>query len=216
MIDCLKNPSRFLFAATLIFSGGCNDSLNIKTESEVPVPQLSQLPLDVGVYYEEGLRNHIYSENSEDRPNWKVNTGDSQIKLFDRILPAMFRTVQQVDGINTAAANKLDVVLVPHVEDMQFALPRETGTDLYEAWIKYRLNMYDNQGVAIADWTIAGYGKSPTEFLGSREEGIQEAINSAFRDAGARFSLSFTRNEDVEKWLSGKLGDCAANPEDPC
>jgi len=216
MINHLKNHGRFLFAAALVFSGGCNDSLNIKTESEVPVPQLSQLPLDVGVYYEEGLRNHIYNENSEDRPNWKVNTGDSQIKLFDRILPAMFRTVQEIDGVNGAAASKLDAVLVPHVEDMQFALPRETGTNFYEAWIKYRLNLYDNQGVAIADWTIAGYGKSSTEFLGSREEGIQEAINSAFRDAGARFSLSFTRNEDAKKWLSGRLGDCAANPGVPC
>jgi hypothetical protein len=184
---------------------GCNNSLSLKTAIEVPEPQVAKLPLTVGVYYEDELKNHVYTEDSEDRPGWKIDTGESQVELFDRILPAMFQTVTQV--AQPTSGGGLDAVLAPHVEDMQFALPRETGTDLYEAWIKYRLSLYDQSGVAIANWTISGYGKSTPEFLGRRDEGIQQAINAAFRDAGARLALSFTRNEEVKKWLSEKLGE---------
>jgi len=190
---------------------GCNNSLSIKTAIEVPEPQIAKVPLSVGVFYEDELKNHVYTEDSEDRPGWKIDTGESQVELFNRILPAMFQDVKQVALIESGGNGGLDAVLAPHVEDMQFALPRETGTDLYEAWIKYRLNLYDQAGVAIANWTISGYGKSTPEFLGSRDEGLQQAINGAFRDAGARLALSFTRNEEVKKWLAKKLGDCAGD-----
>lgn len=194
----------WLIAAAFLVSG-CNNSLSLKTAIEVPEPQISKLPVTVGVYYEDELKNHVYTEDSEDRPGWKIDTGESQIEFFNRILPAMFQDVKQVAQPNDSGG--LDAVLAPHVEDMQFALPRETGTDLYEAWIKYRLNLYDQAGVAIANWTISGYGKSAPEFLGSRDEGLMQAINAAFRDAGARLALSFTRNEEVKKWLSEKIGE---------
>lgn len=202
----------WLLTAALLL-GGCNNSLSIKTAIEVPEPQIAKLPITVGVYYEDELKNHVYTEDSEDRPGWKIETGESQIELFDRILPAMFQNVKQVTLPNSGDNGGLDAVFAPHVEDMQFALPRETGTDLYEAWIKYRLNLYDQAGVAIANWTIAGYGKSAPEFLGSRDEGLMQAINAAFRDAGARLALSFTRTEEVKKWLTEKLGECAAGDD---
>lgn len=200
-------PQRILpwLIATAFLLSGCNNSLSLKTAIEVPEPQVAKLPLTVGVYYEDELKNHVYTEDSEDRPGWKIDTGESQVELFDRILPAMFQDVKQVAQPNGGGG--LDAVLAPHVEDMQFSLPRETGTDLYEAWIKYRLSLYDQAGVAIANWTISGYGKSTPEFLGRRDEGLQQAINAAFRDAGARLALSFTRNEEVKKWLSEKLGE---------
>ncbi|TAJ91777.1 MAG: hypothetical protein EPO31_13795 [Gammaproteobacteria bacterium] len=200
-------PQRILswLIVSAFLLSGCNNSLSLKTAIEVPEPQVAKLPLTVGVYYEDELKNHVYTEDSEDRPGWKIDTGESQVELFDRILPAMFQTVTQV--AQPTSGGGLDAVLAPHVEDMQFALPRETGTDLYEAWIKYRLSLYDQAGVAIANWTISGYGKSTPEFLGRRDEGLQQAINAAFRDAGARLALSFTRNEEVKKWLSEKLGE---------
>lgn len=209
----LKNSYLAVVAGgMLLLTSGCNNSLTMEAQSDVPVPLVQQLPLELGVYYDDEFRNYVYTEDSEDRPNWVIKSGESQVMLFDRILPPMFRDVREVSGIDTPESADLDAVLVPMVEEMQFALPRETGTDLYEVWIKYRIQMY-SKGELIAGWPIAGYGKSSTEFLTTREDGLQTAMNSAFRDAGAKFSLSFTRVNEVRQWLSGLTNECRADPE---
>jgi hypothetical protein len=196
----------------LLAAGGCSNSLTLEAETDIPVPLVNQLPLNLGVYYDDAFRNYAYTEDSEDRPNWTISSGASQVMLFNKILPPMFKTVRQLDAIDTAGDENLDAILVPQIEEMQFALPRETGSDLYEVWIKYRIQMYSD-GELIAGWPITGYGKSSTEFLTSREEGLQAAINSAFRDAGAKFSLSFARVNEVNQWLSSKTDMCLDNTD---
>ena len=187
-----------------LMAAACQQSMSIKVASEVPVPLMTQLPLSMGVFYDGELLNYVYEEDSDERSNWKIDSGASHAALFARILPAMFREVTEVAGAPTDAP--VDAVLVPRVAEMQFALPHETKTDFYEAWIKYEMTLLDPQGERIAAWLVTGYGKSSTEFMKSRDKGLNAAVNQALRDAGARFALGFPRVAAVKTWLADQTG----------
>ncbi len=208
---------RTVFLLTCLFIlSACSQSLTLETKTDVPVPLVTKIPLNMGVYYDDKFRNYIYEENSEDRPNWAIKSGNSQVELFDQVLPSMFQNISHLDSIADGQANNIDGILAPEVEDMQFALPRETRSDLYEVWIKYKVRLLDTEGNVIADWPVTGYGKSSTEFLKSRDKGLQAAINSAFRDAGAKFALNFARVPPIRQWLADKPAVCSSKVTDIC
>jgi hypothetical protein len=205
----------FLMTSLLILSA-CEQSLTMVTKTDVPTPLVSKLPLNMGVFYDDEFRNYVYEEDSEDRPKWSIKSGASLVDLFDRVLPSMFQNVSQVDNISANQGNNIDGILAPQVEEMQFALPRETKSNLYEVWIKYKIKLLDSKGDIVADWPVTGYGKSSTEFLKSRDKGLQSAINSAFRDAGAKLTLNFARIPPIRQWLSEKPAVCNSKTTDIC
>ena len=203
-------------ALLLVLAAGCTSSLKMKVEGEVPTPVVTRLPLKMGVYYDDKFSNYTYTENSAERRNWSIESGASQVAMFQRILPSMFTSVQQITTPPTAGNNyNVDAILVPNIEDMQFSLPSETKLDLYEVWIKYQIGFYDNQGRHIADIPLTAYGKTSTEFMLTKEKAMQAAMDQALRDAGARLALGFTRNADIRSWLTAK-GLCGGNNNAGC
>lgn len=197
---------RILCLGTLALAVGCSQSVKIKVDTQVPVPTVSRIPLNLGVYYDPALRSYAYTENTEDRPDWKIESGESQVALFDRILPSMFQAVTPATGTTGVAG--VAGVIAPRVAEMQFALPAETKTELYEAWIKYQLQLYDSDGQLVAEWPVTGYGKAETAMLKSKDDGLSTAINLAMRDAGAKLALGFEQVQDVRRWLAQKTKDC--------
>jgi len=183
----------------LLILAACEQSISLRVDSEIPTPVIARMPVTMGILYRNELRNYVYEENSDERPNWKIDSGSSHIALFEQILGSMFEETIEVTG--TAADTTVDAVLSPSVAEMQFALPAETKSDFYEAWIKYDVELYNHDGSPIANWSVTGYGKSSTEFMKSRDKGLNAAVNQALRDAGARFALGFSRVEEVSAWL---------------
>ena len=183
----------------LLILAACEQSVSLKVDTEIPTPVIARMPVKMGVYYQDELRNFVYEENTEERPNWKIESGSSHVALFEQILSSMFVETKEVAG--TAANSTVDAVLLPSVAEMQFALPPETKTDFYEAWVKYKIELYNQDGSPIANWSVTGYGKSSSEFMKSRDKGINAAVNQALRDAGAKFALGFSRVEEVGAWL---------------
>ena len=183
----------------LLILAACEQSMSLRVDSEIPTPVIARMPVTMGILYRDELRNHVYEENSDERPNWKIDSGSSHIALFEQILGSMFEQTKEVAGTDSDAT--VDAVLAPSVAEMQFALPAETKSDFYEAWIKYDVELYNRDGSPIANWSVTGYGKSSTEFMKSRDKGLNAAVNQALRDAGARFALGFSRVEEVGAWL---------------
>ena len=203
-------------ALLLLLAGACASSLNLKVESEVPTPVVTRLPLDIGVYYEDKFRNYTYKEDSAERRNWSIDSGASQVAMFEQILPSMFRSVKQLSAAPSPGENyNVDAILVPNIEEMQFSLPSETKLDLYEVWIKYRIGLYDNQGQHITDIPLTAYGKTSTQFLQGRDKAMESSMAQALRDAGARMALGFSRDKVVQEWLSAK-GLCGGNKNASC
>ena len=199
--------SRWLFAALLLtVTGGCSQSLALKVESEVPMPLVSKIPITMGVYYDDNFRNYTYRENTPDRENWAIESGSSQVALFNQILPSMFRDVVEIDSSPAAGTTAgVKAVLVPSIEEMQFSLPQETRLDMYEAWIKYRIRMLDTNGNTITEWPLTAYGKTETEFMKNREQGLKGAMELALRDAGAKLAIGFPEVVEVKDWLATNI-----------
>ena len=198
--------NRLIYAVSLLLIlTACEQSMTLRVESEIPTPVIERIPVKIGVFYQDELRNYVSEENSDERPKWKIESGSSHVDLFEQILSSMFQEVIEVAG--TTAVATLDAVLAPSVAEMQFALPAETKTDFYEAWVKYDMELYNQDGSRIANWSVTGYGKSSTEFMKSRDKGLNAAVNQALRDAGAKIALGFPMVAEISAWLEQKTAE---------
>jgi len=224
----MKNPGlktiKFLGAlASALWLAGCSNSLVV--EGQFPSPMVDKLPLSLGVHYEDGFRKYVYEEKSEDRSKWTIDSGKAQIELFNTILPAMFNKVVMVDKLpeiaiteatdpidevelppaasapQEPALSEVDLYISPRVDEFQYAMPRETKVNVFEIWIKYNMRVYNSEGQLIADWIMSAYGKTPTAFMKSKEEALNEAVVMALRDIGASLSLGFSRVPEIRAWL---------------
>lgn len=205
------------FIILLIFISGCEQSLALKVESEVPIPLANKIPVSIGVYYDNNFRNHIYEEDSADRKNWTIESGPSQVALFDQVLPSMFREVRQINSLPVAGADtNLKAILVPSIEEMQFSLPKETRLDMYEVWIKYKILLLQTDGTLIIEWPLTAYGKTTTEFMKNREQGLNGAMELALRDAGAKMTIEFPEIDEVKQWFAANIDECTGETDDTC
>lgn len=186
-----------------VLTGGCSQSLTIQVDSAVPAALMQTLPLTVAVYYEPALRNHSYKENSEERANWAISTGSSQVAMFDRVLASTFSSVIPLNQIPSASAPAAaDLIVAPKINEMQFGTPEETFFDFYEAWISYDIAILASDGTAIDNWKIVTYGKANEKRFSSRTTGLNDAIELALRDAGAKLSTGMHKQPIVHRLLN--------------
>ncbi|MEX2367331.1 MAG: hypothetical protein WD601_12065 [Pseudohongiellaceae bacterium] len=192
-----------LLGSGLLLLAGCGvNTINIS--GAYPSPLVSKLPLTVGVYYDETLSSFSYTEINDNtgKDQLIVNSGPSQIDLFNTVLPAVFENVvllENLDGVS--ARDDLDAVFVPVIEEFQLGLPQKTRLSVYEIWIKYNMRLSRANGDYIADWVMTAYGKSPEEGFQSTDEGVNNAAVVALRDLAASFALGFTSIPEVNDWL---------------
>ena len=176
---------------------------NLVIQGNFPTPNISKIPLSVAVYYDDALRAFSYMEYSETgREEINIESGESHIRLFNAVLPAMFEEVIEVEGFDDPNVQGVDAVFAPVIEEFQLALPEKTKLEVYEVWIKYNMRILNSSGVSLADWVVTSYGKTPTETFLSVEDGINDAAIVALRDLASSFSLNFTRVPEVQDWLS--------------
>ena len=126
--------------------------------------------------------------------------------MWDKLLGGMFTDVVHMKGKpGVGQMNQVvDAVLIPHVAELQYAIPAHTNVKVYEIWMRYRFEMVTPSGEPIAEWTMTSYGKTPTAFMQSDEGAVNLAAVMALRDAGANFASNFTRVPEVQAWLQQK------------
>jgi len=194
--------------ALLLSACGANE---VVVKGHFPQPVLEKLPVTLGVYYDPEFRNHEFFDRSTTRgeSDWIVRTGDAQTRMYDTLLGGMFERViylnelPRQDRVDIVDAEKVDAVLVPHVDELQYSIPRHTKINVFEIWMRYRYELYSPEGVVLADWTMTSYGKTPTAFLRSAEAAVNLAAVVALRDAGANFAVNFSTVPEVKQWLEG-------------
>jgi len=192
-----------LLCLALVLSACGASSLVVK--GSYPSPNIRPLPLTLGVFYDEELRDFLYVEYSEiGKEEYRIASGQTHMQLFGSILPAMFEKVVVLDTMESAVAQGVDAVFAPRIEEFQLALPQKTRLDAYEVWIKYNMRLLGPNGEYIADWVVTSYGKTPQETLRSVEAGINDATVGALRDLGSNFTLSFSSVPEVRDWLASK------------
>lgn len=183
---------------------GCGTK-EVVVAGNFPQPLLEPIPLTIGVWYPEEFSGHEFFDEAKGRAesDWLVRTGDAQVQMWDILLAGMFERFQHMDGkpapeqMNPA----VDAVLIPRVQELQYAIPAHTNIKVYEIWMRYAFELVTVDGEPIADWTMTAYGKTPTAFLQSDEAAVNLAAVVALRDAGAHFVTSFQRVPEIAQWL---------------
>ena len=204
----MEKLSPFFILCCLLLLSDCEQSMILETELDIPQPIDTILPLDVAIFYKKSLREYIYSENNDDRRNWAITIGPSQIAIFDQVLPSMFSNIEVIDNLDEAKYQNYNAIIVPEIKDIQFALPYETKTKVHETWIKYIIRIQGADGEFITDLNLTGYGKSQPntsiDFLLDEREGLVISTNEAYRDLAAKIIVSFQSDPIIKKWLDAK------------
>jgi hypothetical protein len=120
-----------------------------------------------------------------------------------RILNAMFNRVVAVPAPTAGAATDSEIrgVLEPVLEDFAFVTPIDSGSPMYAASLRYRINLYSPAGELAESWTFTGYGSQPaSQFPGKGDEALALATRLAMRDAGAKLAAEF-REQAIARGL---------------
>lgn len=178
----------------------------VNVEGSYPRPNIPAIPLVLGVYYGEGLSDFVYTELSDrGEEEYLVASGDTHEVLFNTVLPAMFQRVVVLDSLEEAAAQGVDAVFVPRINEFQLGMPQKTRLDSYEVWVRYNMRLTGADGSYIADWVMTAYGKATASSFSTAERGINDAAVAALRDLASNFSLGFTGVPDVRDWLQRRM-----------
>ena len=199
-----RNASGGLLLLVMLALSACSTKEVIVT-GNFPQPLIEPLPLTIGIWYEPEFANHEFFDEAKGRADstWVVKTGEAQVEMWTQLFQTMFTTVRPLDArpapqqMNPA----VDAVLIPRVDELQYAIPAHTNIKVYEIWMRYAFELVTTGGEPIAEWTMTAYGKTPTAFLQSDEEAVRLAGVVALRDAGAHFITSFQKVPEVAQWL---------------
>ncbi len=193
----------------LVLLSACG-AKQVVVQGQFPSPLMDRLPLTLGVWYMEDFAKHEFFDESKSKKesDWIVKTGEAQVKMWDTLLSGMFENLVHLQAKpDPDTMNQMvDAVLIPHVEELQYAIPTHTHVKVYEIWLRYRFELVSTSGDPIAEWTMTAYGKTPTAFMQSDEAAVNLAAVMALRDAGANFVVNFARVPDVQQWLQLKRG----------
>ena len=180
----------------LVLSGCAN---NVVVKADIPAPLVEKLPLTGSMIYNETFKNYVYLEAEKKRTALKsLDLAEAQTALFDRIFGSLITLVAPEEE------NK-DLTIEPEILDFQYSAPAETKLKQYEIWIKYRLKLSNAKNQKLADWTIKGYGKTPTGLLTSASSAFNSAAAVALRDVGAQLSIRFAKQRTIKQLLNGNI-----------
>ncbi len=192
----MSRKSIFLFIPFLLLFS-CARSLTLETQTDIPTPLIESLQLNAAIYYPQVTKTYIYIENSRDRSNWSIAAGDSQIALFNEVMQSMFSSFSVIEKLEDNN-REFDVLIVPTLKDMQFALPNETGLGLYEVWLAYELSVQNKQNGSSEMITITGYGSSTEGVFSTDSSGLLEASKAAYRELSAHAIVSLLENSRIQ------------------
>lgn len=189
---------------SLVFLASCGTK-EVIVVGNFPPPLMEPLRVNLGIWYEPEFVGHEFFDEAKGRAEstWIVKTGDAQVQMWSQLLNNMFTGITKMDGKPAPEQMNpiVDAVLIPRVDELQYAIPAHTNVKVYEIWMRYAFELVTTNGEPIAEWTMTAYGKTPTAFLQSDEAAVNLAAVVALRDAGAHFITSFHKVPEVAQWL---------------
>ena len=205
----LSRIPSLVLVTVLLGSGGCA-SRQIELAGDFPVPLVPASPMRVAIVLSPELTGYVHAESIARQGDYSVNVGTVQKQLFQRLAQGTFsgHTFTSEVGITD-----YDGTLMPVIQDLQFSTPKQTRTDYYEVWIRYRFDLYDQQATKIGSWDLPAYGKANQANYRNNNEGLFAAAIAACRDMAAMFSLNFSTTQAVNQWQQSTSPEPAAQTD---
>jgi len=187
-------------ACCLLILAGCTTTVPI--EINIPTPLIAPMPVRVAVFYDPSLTDFEHTEDIVGASDWVVQLGNANMTMFTKLFASMFATVVKVDSLEQAFADSqgYDAIITASIVELQIAPPSRLESDFFEAWVKYRIDAFDNDRKPIVKWVVTGYGKAEPEMLGS-SDALSAATVTAMRDAAANIVIKFKKQPRVRAWI---------------
>lgn len=198
-IELKSNRQTFaLVITTAMFLAGCGGAAVQLHNPTIPEPLIDQLPLKVAARYPDVFDNFVHEEQVIGKEKWSIDLGQSNRMLFTQLFGSMFSEFSVIDAETDARDLGIDALIEPSIDAFEFSVPSQSQTDDFAVWIRYRIKIYDHEGVQIANWPIAAYGKSLSTTFGG-DAALQRAAILAMRDAAALIILQMDKATGISK-----------------
>lgn len=184
--------------ASVFSLAACSGPLRVLVAGNYPSALTSPLPVSATLVMTDEFRTYVAA------PDGKISldVGAAQSEMFEAVMRPRFKELLVVSERPEAITT--DWLIEPTVNSTQIGVPAVTQLEVYEVWLKYRLNISDQQGNNIASWFIPAYGKTPDTFTKGRGAAIQSASEIALRDMGARVITDLHRVPELNARLREK------------
>ena len=196
--------------AVLVLTGflaGCASSVTMAPPT-IPAPLVNKIPISVGVRFPENFDGYVHEESVYGREEWTIDLGRSNRALFTQLFGYMFESVRVLEPGDDPRLMGLDALIEPEIDAFEFSTPEQSRTDAFAVWIRYRLKVYDREGVLVSNWPVAAYGKSQTTLL-NEDEALRRATILAMRDADALMIMKFDQVTRISQ-LGDESGEVQA------
>lgn len=197
----VKQVTAAVFAAALCGCGGARVTLQDPT---IPKPLIDQLQLSVAARYPEQFDRFVHEEQVIGKEKWTIDLGGSNRLLFTQLFDSMFSEFQVVDANTDARDLPIDALIEPSIDAFEFSVPSQSQKDEFAVWIRYRIKIFDSQGVQVANWPIAAYGKSQATTFGG-DDALRRAAVLAMRDAAALIIMQMDKSTGISKLRDARV-----------
>jgi len=191
-------------ATAILLLAGCAGSNVQLRNPTIPEPLIDQLPLKVAARYPEAFDHFVHEEKVIGKEKWSIDLGESNKLLFTHLFGSMFTDFSVIDTSTDARDLDIDALIEPSIDAFEFSVPKQSQTDEFAVWIRYRIKIFDKEGVQIANWPIAAYGKSLSGTFGG-DAALQRAAVLAMRDAAALIILQMDKSSGISKLSNARL-----------
>jgi hypothetical protein len=164
----------------------------------IPKPLIDQLQLSVAARFPASFDNFVHEEQVIGKEKWSIDLGASNRLLFTQLFGSMFTDFMVIDNDTDARNLPIDALIEPSIDAFEFSVPSQSQTDEFAVWIRYRIKIFDSEGVQIANWPIAAYGKSQTSTFGG-DAALRRAAVLAMRDAAALIIMQMDKSTGISK-----------------
>lgn len=156
----------------------------------IPTPNINRIPITVAVRLPAHFEDFTHVEDVLGSEEWTIHLGRSNAVFFTQLLTYMFDNVIMLQADEDPEIYDFDALIEPSIDAFEFSVPNQTKTDAFAVWIRYRIKVYDRNGIMVANVPISAYGKSLTTTMGGTNA-LRRAAVLAMRDAAALMIIKF-------------------------
>ena len=136
---------------TAMFVASCGGTNVTVNDPSIPKPLIVQLPLNVAAKYPDVFDHFVHEEKVMGKEKWSIDLGRSNRLLFTQLFDSMFTEFNVVATDEDPKDLMFDALIEPSIDAFEFSVPSQSQTDEFAVWIRYRIKIFDNEGVQIAN-----------------------------------------------------------------
>jgi hypothetical protein len=169
------------------------------------------MQISVAARYPTAFDKFVHEEQVIGKEKWIIDLGASNRLLFTQLFGSMFSDFMVIEANSDASDLPIDALIEPSIDAFEFTVPNQSQTDDFAVWIRYRIKIFDSEGVQVANWPIAAYGKSQASTFGG-DEALRRAAVLAMRDAAALIILQMDKSTGISKLRNASARSNSAPP----